>query len=87
MEGGLLWAVDISHQVLALFFSIYAYQIRFYTIGSLIFSYGLATKLPLILAGPAILLILAQTLGSRMQHKLRVPLQSLKVRLKVLSRH
>lgn len=48
--------------VLALFLATYAYQGRFYTLGSLIFSFGLAIKLPLLLAFPAIGLILGQSL-------------------------
>ena len=51
--------------VLALFLAIYAYQYRFYTIGSLIFSYGLATKMSLALAAPGAAVVLFQALESR----------------------
>lgn len=46
--------------VLALFSSIFAYQKGFYAAGSLIYSFGLGTKLSLALAGPAIAVVLFQ---------------------------
>ena len=46
-----------------LFLAVYAYQSRFYTIGSLIFSYGLATKLTLALAAPGVLVVVLQALA------------------------
>ena len=47
---------------MALFLAIYAYQCRFYTFASLIFSYGLATKLTLALAAPGIVAVVVQAL-------------------------
>ena len=48
--------------VLALFTAIYVYQGGFYAAGSLIYSFGLGTKLSLALAGPAIAVMLFQVL-------------------------
>ena len=47
---------------LALFTSIFAYQKGFYTIGSLIYSFGLGTKLSLALAAPGFAVVLFQVL-------------------------
>ena len=62
--------------VLALFTSIYAYQKGFYTLGSLVYSFGLGTKLSLALAGPAIAIVLFQVLEpSRAMNALMLMLQ------------
>ena len=61
---------------LALFTSIYAYQKGFYAAGSLIYSFGLGTKLSLALAGPAIAVMLFQVLDpSRAINSLMLMLQ------------
>ena len=62
--------------VLALFTSIYAYQMGFYTLGSLVYSFGLGTKLSLALAGPAIAVVLFEVLEpSRAMNSLMLMLQ------------
>ena len=62
--------------VLALFASIYAYQKGFYAVGSLIYSFGLGTKLSLALAGPAMAVVLFQVLApSRAINSLMLMLQ------------
>ena len=49
--------------MLALFTAIFAYQNGFYTLGSLVYSFGLGTKLSLALAAPAIGVVLFQAVG------------------------
>lgn len=62
--------------VLALFSSIYAYQKGYYAVGSLIYSFGLGTKMSLALAGPAIAVMLFQVLApSRAINSLMLMLQ------------
>ena len=48
--------------VLALFVAIYFYQRRIFTVGSVAYSFGLGTKMSLLLAAPAIGIILLQVL-------------------------
>ncbi|KAL8713010.1 MAG: hypothetical protein Q9220_002870 [cf. Caloplaca sp. 1 TL-2023] len=51
--------------VCLLFVAIYAYQHRIWTIGSVAYSFGVGTKMSLLLAGPAIGIILLQALPFR----------------------
>lgn len=51
--------------VAALFLAIYAYQRRVWTVGSVAYSWGVATKMTLLLAAPAIGIILLQALPLR----------------------
>ena len=49
--------------VFFLFLAIYCYQRRLWTIGSLAYSYGLAVKMTLLLALPAVAIVLWQVVG------------------------
>ncbi len=49
----------------ALFLAIYAYQKRMWTIGSFVFSLGVAIKMTILLAAPGMGIVLLQTLPLR----------------------
>ena len=48
--------------MLALFVAIYFYQRRIYTVGSVAFSFGVGIKMTLLVAGPAVGILLLQAL-------------------------
>ena len=49
----------------ALFLAIYVYQKRLWTIGSVVYSFGVGIKMSLLLAAPAVGIILLQALPVR----------------------
>lgn len=64
----------------ALFVAIYAYQRRMWTVGSVVYSLGVGVKMSLLLALPAVGIVLLQALGLQRAIRQAVLMLQLQVR-------
>ncbi len=67
----------------ALFVVIYAYQRRMWTVGSMVYALGVGVKMSLLLALPAVGIVLLQALGLRRAIKQAMLMLQLQVRTRV----
>lgn len=67
----------------ALFVAIYAYQRRMWTVGSMVYALGVGVKMSLLLALPAVGIVLLQALGLRRAIKQAMLMLQLQVRTRV----
>lgn len=77
----LLRLFNDSFAVGALFVAIYAYQRRMWTVGSVVYSLGVGVKMSLLLALPAVGIVLLQALGLQRAIRQAVLMLQLQVRM------